>query len=134
MQNEFALTLKLIHLKRSLQRMITHFFRVTSSDPSKVLAVLYKELDLILFIPYFTRLILRYKPKWDFQKYLHFGEKVNQLRQEADKNHNELNKLLRCMYMNRYNTNMIPPCKDDASDTLLTSFFSFLFRFEIAFC
>ena len=75
--------------------MITHFFRVTSSDPSKVLAVLYKELDLILFIPYFTRLILRYKPKWDFQKYLHFGEKVNQLRQEADKKHNELNKLLR---------------------------------------
>ena len=28
--------------------MITHFFKVTSSDPSKVRAVLYKELDYLI--------------------------------------------------------------------------------------
>ena len=56
------------------------------------------------------------------------------MRQEADKKHHELNKLSYCyvgMYINRYNANMIPPYQGDASDTLLTSFFSFLPRFEI---
>ena len=56
------------------------------------------------------------------------------MRQKADKKHHELNKLSYCyvgMYINRYNANMIPPYQGDASDTLLTSFFSFLPRFEI---
>ena len=56
------------------------------------------------------------------------------MRQEADKKHHELNNLSYCyvgIYINRYNANMIPPYQGDASDTLLTSFFSFLPRFEI---
>ena len=35
-------------MKKSLQRIITHFFKVASSDPSKVRAVLYKELDYLI--------------------------------------------------------------------------------------